>query len=104
MIDGTTDVSDQEQELLYVRVVDGGVPCMRFVSLEHLEKADAASVLRDIESAMDKQVGCPWKTKLVGPATDGVAVMVGKKNGLGALLTRERPQLVTFSVRRIDWN
>ena len=69
---------------------------MRFVSLEHLEKADAASVLRAIESAMDKQVGCPWKTKLVGLTTDDAAVMVGKKNGLGALLTRERPQLVTF--------
>ena len=39
MIDGMTDVSVKEQELLYVRVVDGGVPYMRFVSLEYLEKA-----------------------------------------------------------------
>ena len=38
---GTTDVSVKQQEQLYMRVVDGGVPCMSFVSLEYLEKAEA---------------------------------------------------------------
>jgi hypothetical protein len=96
MVDGSTDTSVQEQELLYVRTVEMGEPQMTFVSIESVEKSDAPSVLRAIENAMETLVDKEWKNKLVGLTTDGAAVMVGKNAGLAALLKRERPDLVTL--------
>jgi hypothetical protein len=97
MIDGSTDTSVQEQEIIYIRTVESGVPRMEFVSVESCEKSDAPSILKAIENAMETEIqDRDWKSKLVGLTTDGAAVMVGKNAGLAALLKRERPQLVAL--------
>ncbi len=61
-----TDVSVKEQELLYVRVVDGGVPRMRFVSLSTSRKQAVSRIFpqRAIVHTIDTLT--KWKVSLTG--------------------------------------
>ncbi|XP_059201277.1 zinc finger protein 862-like [Centropristis striata] len=84
MVDGSTDSSVMEEELLYVRSSRAGKVKVQFVGIQALEKADAEHVTDAICSMMSAVSGSEdeWKEKLVACATDGAAVMTGSKTGV----------------------
>ena len=83
MMDGSTDKSVIEQEIAYVRVAKQGTVKEQFVSLEHVEKADAAGLIRALDRAMINSAGQPgWWQKVVAIGTDGASVNTGKKTGV----------------------
>ena len=95
MVDGTTDCSIQEQELVFVRYASKGDINVRFASVETCEKADAASITQAVFNSMTT-VGLSkqdFVKKLVGFASDGAAVMQGRNNGVAVRLREHQPKL-----------
>ena len=89
MSDGSTDSAVMEEEIIYVRTCDKGVPQINFVGVATVPKADAAHIFTGINSAMNKllrskESGPDWSKKLVAFGSDGAAVMTGTKNGVVA--------------------
>jgi hypothetical protein len=96
--DGSTDSAVKEQELFYVRYVINGVPNVKFIAAIHVEKPDAQSIYLGLKRAVTEYLQVPWETfvpKLVGLGCDGASVMTGKKGGLGALLRKDSPTMLT---------
>ena len=86
--DGSTDNSITEQEAIYVRYVENGVPVNKFIGLEEVEHSTAAGVLDAIDNGLSKRVGVLVDTlqqKLVNMNLDGAAVNMGIYNGVGVL-------------------
>ena len=95
MMDGSTDKSVIEQEIVYVRVAQQGTVKEQFVSLEHVEKADAAGLVRALDRPMINSAGQPdWRQKAVVVGTDGASVNIGKKTGMIKRLRDDIPHLV----------
>ena len=91
--DGTQDHAFMEQEIVFLRSVKAGRVTVDFVSVEHVEKADATGIYNALNAAMGR-VGFEkedWTKKLVGFGSDGAAVMSGKKGGVIAKLKADQP-------------
>ncbi|XP_056000656.1 zinc finger protein 862-like [Ostrea edulis] len=84
MMDGSTDISGDEQEALYLRFSLHGKVTERFLAIGTPNSTCAV----DLESFLMKVfTDCRIdKAKLVGMGSDGASNMVGKKGGLSALL------------------
>ena len=70
---------------------------VQFLSLESVAKADASHITAAISSAVTTVLGIQeevWKKKLVGIASDGAAVMRGRRSGVVARLTKGLPHVV----------
>lgn len=66
LIDGATDTSVTENELIYVRYLENGVPENHYISIEDVEHADASGILSVMNKSF-KRIDFPqWKEKLVG--------------------------------------
>ncbi|KAL8572378.1 hypothetical protein ACOMHN_023147 [Nucella lapillus] len=94
MIDGATDSSVTENEAVYVRYVEDGVPVNHLVSLTEVSYAHADGVLECINSSMVKFGLENWKDKLVGFCADGATVNLGQSNGVVAKLREDNPKLI----------
>ena len=81
MMDGSTDKAIIEQEIVYVRYATKGVVKEQFVSLQHVEKADAPGLLQAVDRA---RVNCAWerhwRQKVVAISTDGESVNISEGN------------------------
>ena len=66
LIDGATDSSVTENELIYLRFVEDGKPVNHYFSIENVEHADAAGIVQTIEQAFVKKGLENWKDKLIG--------------------------------------
>ncbi|CAC5379271.1 unnamed protein product [Mytilus coruscus] len=94
LIDGATDSSVTENELIYLRFVENGKPVNHYFSIEDVEKADAQGILKEIEGAFTRN-GIPnWKDKLIGFGSDGASVNLGCRGGIATLIKRDVPHLV----------
>ncbi|VDI00488.1 Hypothetical predicted protein [Mytilus galloprovincialis] len=94
LIDGATDSSVTENELIYLRFVENGRPVNHYFSIEDVEKADAQGILKEIEGAFTRN-GIPnWKDKLIGFGSDGASVNLGCRGGIATLIKRDVPHLV----------
>ena len=80
--DGSTDSSIKETEILYIRSVEQGVVSTSFVGVKHVPKADADHITEATLVLLRDSFGTIWQEKIVAVATDGAAVMTGKKNGV----------------------
>ncbi|XP_014669372.1 PREDICTED: uncharacterized protein LOC106810507 [Priapulus caudatus] len=94
MFDGATDVSVCENELVYARVIEDGVPKCVYVKMKAVEHAHAEGVLGAIEGAMSNIEG--WKDKLIATGCDGASVNLGKHHSVTALLKRDVPHLIAM--------
>ena len=98
LIDDVADISNVEQMVIFIQYFDyrnGEVSCKFLSSRNILEKADCANakaLLQGVKEELSRRQ-LPL-CNLKGLATDGAAVMVGVKNGLGALLQEDVPQLI----------
>ncbi|XP_073667564.1 zinc finger protein 862-like [Paramisgurnus dabryanus] len=95
MVDGSTDSSVMEEELVYTRMSRAGKVKVQFVGIQALKKADAAHITDAICSQMSAiSGGEDWKGKLVACGTDGAAVMTGSKTGVVSRLRGERTYIL----------
>lgn len=72
----------------------------KFVAIEPVEKADASNNAAALNSAMQKQMGFAdpddWLKKTVAFASDGAAVMTGKKSGVVTRLKGDRHYILAI--------
>ena len=94
LIDGSTDVSVKEQEIVHVKILKDGKAVTHFLGLIMQESGNADGILAGLESFF-LQLGIQnWKSKLVGLGTDGASVNLGSQAGLGAILKKDIPHLI----------
>jgi hypothetical protein len=94
LIDGATDSSVTENELIYLRFVEDGKPVNHYFSIENVEHANAAGILQTIEQAFVKKGLENWKDKLIGFGSDGALVNLGSRGGIATLIKRQCWHLV----------
>ncbi|XP_060777194.1 zinc finger protein 862-like isoform X1 [Neoarius graeffei] len=93
LIDGDTDISNTECEIVYVRLVEGGKPVTLLVGQQALEHSHAIGVLDATKAAFSavypEDNGGSWLAKLISFGADGASVNMGHRGGVIALLQRE---------------
>ena len=91
--DGSTDSAALEAEMIYVRHAHRGAISVNFAGYVNVERANTPGILDAITTAMSRLNVTPadWQQKLVGFGSDGASVMVGKNNGVVALLRQLQP-------------
>ena len=96
LIDGSTDSSVVEKEMIYVMFVgpNGKVEC-RFFQLKDVSDATAPG-LKSLLLESLASFGIDLAQKLVSICVDGAAVNLGVHNGLSTLLKQEAPWLVAI--------
>ncbi|CAC5374744.1 POLE2 [Mytilus coruscus] len=94
LIDGATDVSVTENELIYIRLLQDGIPANKYFSIEDVESADSAGVLNSINEAFDRHGLPDWKEKLIGFGSDGASVNLGNRSGVAKQIKDEVLHLI----------
>ncbi|XP_014662095.1 PREDICTED: zinc finger protein 862-like [Priapulus caudatus] len=97
--DGSTDSAIKEQEMWYVRTSTAGQVDVKFIGVKSADKADAVNIVNGLQDLVITNVDMEWPAfmqKMVAVACDGASVMVGCKAGVGALLRKDQPSLVTL--------
>lgn len=94
-MDSSTDKATIDEEMVQVRLLKNNSPVYRFVAVKPLARADAASTVEAIVSALEIDCQCSeWKSKLVGVCADGAAVNMGVRSGAAKQLQDIVPHLV----------
>lgn len=93
MFDGATDVGVQELEVIYVRILEDGIPVNHFLKIVELSHAHADGVYDVINRTLSEAVGENWKDKLVGAGCDGAAVNLGVRNSVATRLQDGHPHI-----------
>ena len=91
--DGSTDSAALEAEMIYVRHAHRGAISVNVAGYVNVERANAPGILDAITIAMSRLdvMLADWQQKLVDFGSDGASVMVGKNNGVVALLRQLQP-------------
>ena len=91
MLDASTDVSQVEHVLFYVRYCPDkeSQPVTEFLAVESLPGGDALSYLNVFKAVMEKSHLDNWRERLISLATDGCSAMRGRKQGLTTKLQNE---------------
>ena len=87
--DGSTDSSVREQETIYILFICGGVPFLKYLSIESVKVADSAGLKETLEKAFSQFGFKKYNDKLVGLNLDGASLNTGRMNGLGKLVRDE---------------
>ena len=91
IVDGCTDTSRKEEEIVYIRSsVDGEIKT-NFLSIGSPE-ADANGIMDVIQNSMTGIKA--WEKKIVGLGSDGANVMMGKNGGVVKKLKDIQPCLI----------
>ena len=98
LVDDVSDISVMEQMITFIQFYDkdSSEVTVEFLSVDNLlEKHDSANAVAMFHTIQSNLQACTLSTdKLIGLATDGASVMVGRKNGLGAKLKDVNPRLI----------
>lgn len=94
MCDGSTDTTDIEREIIYVRVMHEGVPTMKFLKLQPAISGKADGIFATLDEAFQSFDLENWKGKLVGFGADGASVNLGIGHSVSTLLKETAPWLV----------
>ena len=90
ILDGSTDASQNHYLIVYFQAIENNRPVVYFYKLILLEADETASglfrSLTDSFSSEKHSFSRYARKNMIGFASDGAAVMMGKTNGLGALL------------------
>ncbi|KAK9515783.1 hypothetical protein VZT92_026399 [Zoarces viviparus] len=94
LVDGSTDRSTAEKEVLYVKSLHKGVPRMPFLGIEDTESTTVDGILHCIRSLLISK-GIPnWTDRLVGFGADGASVTFGCRQGIYTKLKNDMPWLM----------
>ena len=94
MLDGSTDITTTEQEIVHLRLLKDGEPVNIFLGLMAVKDGSAKGIATELNSFLTDLGIQNWKAKLIGLGTDGASVNIGHQGGLGALLKQEIPYLL----------
>ena len=97
LMDGSTDSSVVEKELIYVMYVGSsdGKPECQFFQLKDIPDATASGIQSLVLQSFE-EFGVDLEQKLVSICVDGAAVNLGVRRGLSALLKQDLPGLVSM--------
>ena len=99
LVDDVSDISVMEQMITFIQFYDkdSSEVTVEFLSVDNLlETHDSANAVAMFHTIQSNLQACTLSTdKLIGLATDGASVMVGRKNGLGAKLKDVNPRLIS---------
>lgn len=87
MMDGSTDISGDEQEAVYLRLSIDGKVVKRFLGLG-TPRSTCSQNLKDFVLNMFGNLGID-RGKLIGMGSDGASNMAGTTGGLATLLKQE---------------
>lgn len=88
---------EPQNEIVYARFVENGIPKNLFVKIQDVKHAHAAGVFEAIETSLDSlSDNWNWKEKLIATGSDGAKVNIGRKNNAAALLKNDVPHLVAM--------
>lgn len=93
MVDATSDSSNTEQCIIYARVLAEGRVVTHFLGIKPLRNGDADSYLNVIWEQVDELK--IERKRIFWLGTDGASTMIGEKAGLGALMKRVVPFMLT---------
>lgn len=97
--DGSTDSSIKEQEMYFIRTCVAGVISVQFTGVYAAERANAENIVKGLEHVVQNNIGLPWSEvsqKIVALSCDGASVNTGIKSGVGALLRKLQPSIITM--------
>ena len=96
LCDSSTDRSETEKEIVYIRVMSDGYPTFLYLKMVDLESGKSHGIVQTLDNAFQDFGFIPneWQSKLVGFGSDGAAVMMGVKSGVATLLKNDVPWLV----------
>ena len=89
LMDGSTDSSVIEQELVYVLFLDKGVPTVKFSSIESVQSADADGLLSSLKDSFERVGVDQFENHIHGLNVDGASVNTGVHNGLGTKISED---------------
>ena len=93
MVDASSDSARREQCIIFARLVVRGEVATRFLGIKELANGDAASYLKVIWELIDElKVD---RNRVFWLGTDGAGPMIGQHAGLGALMRRVIPFLLS---------
>lgn len=99
LVDDVSDISVMEQMITFIQFYDkdSSEVTVEFLSVDNLlEEHDSANAVAMFQTIQSNLQACTLSTdKLIGLATDGASVMVGRKNGLAAKLKDVNPRLIS---------
>lgn len=106
LLDESTSLSKKSCLIVYLRAVIGCKPLTFFLDLVELDSGSALSIKLTLLKILDKH-GLNeeyLRLHLLSIATDGCSVMLGKTNGLVALLRQSFPKLISWhcSAHRLE--
>ena len=89
--DSSTDSSVTEQETIYILFICGGIPVLKYFSIESVKVANSACLKKTLEKAFLRFGFKNYYDKLAGLNLDGASINTGRMNGLGKLIRDEAP-------------
>ena len=96
LIDGATDVSSTEKELIYLKMLNDDFDVQtRLIGSKSVHHANATGIMNTMLSACD-DLDIALTSKLVGFCSDGASVNMGRKSGIAQLLKADCPWLVVM--------
>lgn len=94
LIDGSTDVSITEQEIIYVRILEDNKPQNYFLGIVSVCDATANNIKKELIEFLNSIGIVNVEEKLIALGTDGASVNLGAKGGIVALFQKDTPHLV----------
>ena len=95
IVDESTDVSSVKHLVIVVRYFDGKSICDQFLGLVPVADATAQSLYNCVVQFFAHNE-IPYKTSLIGFASDGASNMFGVNHSLAMLLAKDVPHLFTM--------
>ncbi|KAL5496177.1 hypothetical protein EMCRGX_G012415 [Ephydatia muelleri] len=99
MMDGITDSSVSDAEIIYIRQGVKGVVAVNFLAYVNISRGTADHICTALVQALESNLQMTKETifsKLVGFGSDGASVMTGCKSGVSTRLKREQPLLFSM--------
>ncbi|XP_062589081.1 zinc finger protein 862-like [Saccostrea cucullata] len=93
-MDGTTDSGTAEQETLFIRFCSAGKISCHFLCIGEPRSTTSADLLKFVKDKLDENKLSDQMKKLVGFGCDGASNMMGKRNGLVALLQKDFTEII----------
>ena len=97
LVDGSSDVSVIENEIVYVRICSYGNPKTMFIHSAQVARGQAQNIMEAIQRSITTNLMTTWddfiKT-MIAMGSDGASVMLGSERGVASLMKKNAPWLV----------
>ena len=95
IVDGSMDSAIIDNEMVFIQTCSDGEVYTDFLRCCQVERGNAQGIMKAIKKAVSFLA--PWEEfneKLVALGSDGASVMLGRKNGVIALLQQNKPDVI----------